>query len=89
MTRRKRFEVLVESARREPSPPVDVREAVMHQVALADDAAVIRSQRQALIAAAGFSLIAAGVALSLAFPWIEDLYDPMVQLLQAGEGLVP
>ena len=84
MSSRPDFEGLVAAARDEQAPSVDVTEAVLARVAAGE------ARRDELprpfVLAAGLSLTAAAVVLALALPWIEDLYDPMVQLLQATGG---
>ncbi|GJM22097.1 MAG: hypothetical protein DHS20C15_20120 [Planctomycetota bacterium] len=84
-----RFKELARAASREAPEPLDVRAAVLDRVAQSPPLEVGVLRETSLVAAAGFSLAAAAVALAAASPWISGIFDPMVQLLQSTQELVP
>jgi len=84
-----RFERAARVARAEAPERLDVSAAVIARV-LAEASAPQPLLREApLVAAAGVSLLAAAVVLAVASPWIRELLDPMVELVQGSQELLP
>ena len=84
-----RFERAARVARTEAPEALDVSASVIARV-MADASAPQPLLREApLFAAAGLSLLAAAVVLAVASPWISELFDPMVELVQGSQEFLP
>ena len=84
MTPNDLFKQQARRAREEQIAPVDVADAVLRRVqAEAPVFERVQLERR-LVLAASLSLVAAAAVLGLALPWMDEIYDPFVQLLQSS-----